>query len=347
MLAQLFESFYNKIFINIIVERSSTVVHIEIHNKSEEIEHTEQRFETTKLSSEMYEFIDSYLKESPYYYIIFLDTSIEQGALPTCEKNKLSYYKDLTTCEYKCIDKNWTIYTSKTDLYALEKKYEHIGIDFIFSPFVVLGHFFSDKIDKSLALYVLIEDESIAVAIFEHSKLLYAEYLDMEVENETEKILLEDDESFNDDVELDLGEGIDLDALDVDDNIEDVDGFADIEDLDALEDIEEFSENKDIEEELLEAEDDEQREQQNSNATDTHFNEDYQRFSLIQGALNHFYKDEKYESKFVENVYIADYARVSNDLKHYLEEEMFLNVYIRSVDLGEQMTQLAKRELGL
>ena len=28
------------------------------------------------------------------------------------------------------------------------------------------------------------------------------------------------------------------------------------------------------------------------------FNEDYQRFLLIQGSLNSFYKDPKYESQF-------------------------------------------------
>ena len=341
----MFESFYHKVFINIIVERSSTIVHVDIHGKSGEIASTQERFETTQLSDEMYEFINGYFKESPYAYISFLDTSNEQGALPTCEKNKLTFYKDLSTSEYKCIDKKWTIFTSKTDLYALEKTYESIGIDFIFSPFVVLCTFFSDKIDKSLALFVLIEDDSIAVAVFEHSQLLYAEYLDMEIEEDTEKMLLEEENL--DDIDLELEDGIDLDSLDADDNIEDVEGFADIEDLDALEDIDEFSENKDFEEELTEeADNNDQATIQETSNTDSQFNEDYQRFSLIQGALNHFYNDERYESQFVENIYIADHAHVSSDLKHYLEEEMFLNVYIRSIDLGSHITQLAKKELG-
>ncbi|WP_226962155.1 hypothetical protein [Sulfurimonas marina] len=334
---------YLKVFINIIVERSSTTIHVEVHSKTNEVSHYEHVFQSTKLTEEIYEYITSHISESPYYYISFLDTSHEQGALPSCDKNKLSQYQDLSTTEYRCINKSWTTYTSKTDLYELEKKYEDIGIDFIFSPFVVLTKFFKDKIDKNLAMFVLIEDSSLSLAVFENSELLFAEHLDMEVDLESENMALDDLEDEKDfELELD-DEGIVLDDMDVDDELED---FSDIEDLDSLEDIDEFSEGKDLEEELYE---NEVRENttETPESDDSHFNEDYQRFSLIQNAFNHFYKDTRYESKFIENIYIADNTHVSNDLKRYLEEEMFLNTYIRTVDLGAEICELAKEELGL
>ncbi|WP_304544388.1 hypothetical protein [Sulfurimonas microaerophilic] len=334
---------YLKVFINIIVERSSTTIHVEVHSKTHEVSHYEHVFHSTKLTEEIYEYITSHTNESPYYYISFLDTSAQQGALPSCDKNKLAQYQDLSTTEYKCVNNSWTTYTSKTDLYELEKKYEDIGIDFIFSPFVVLTKFFKDKIDKNLAMFVLIEDSSLSLAIFENSELLFAEYLDMEVDLESENMALDDLEDEKD-FELDLDdEGIVLDDMDVDDELED---FSDIEDLDSLEDIDEFSEGKDLEEELYENEAQEHA-TEISESEDSHFNEDYQRFSLIQNAINHFYKDTRYESKFIENIYIADNTQVSNDLKRYLEEEMFLNTYIRTVDLGAEICELAKEELGV
>lgn len=343
MLNKILESLYLKVFINIIVERSSTTVHVEVHSKSKNVSHYENVFSSTKLTEEIYSYIIDFTKESPYYYISFLDTSHEQGAIPTCDKNKLSYYQDLSTSEYKCIDNKWSIYTSKTDLYELEKKYEDIGIDFIFSPFVILTKFFKDKIDKNLSMFALIEDSSISVTVFENSQLLFAEHLDMEIDLDAENIDLDDlDEEKEVDLELD-DEGIVLDDMDVDDELED---FSDIEDLDSLEDIDEFSEGKDLEEELYENQvvPDDIKDEEDENSQ---FNEDYQRFSLIQNAIKHFYKDPKYEGKFIENIYIADNTQVSADLKRYLEEEMFLNVYVRTIDLGVEVCELAKEELGV
>jgi len=75
------------------------------------------------------------------------------------------------------------------------------------------------------------------------------------------------------------------------------------------------------------------------------FNEDYQRFLLIQSSINNFYKDEKYESAFIQNVYMADGVGISLDLKRYLEEEMFMDVYTRRIDLPSSLCNMAKLEL--
>jgi hypothetical protein len=131
-----------------------------------------------------------------------------------------------------------------------------------------------------------------------------------------------------------LSEVMDSDAIDLDD-------FSGIEDLDLLEEIDEFSEFQDIEEEFHEAEKPMIESGGDSN------NEDYQRFSLIQASLGHFYEDKRYDGAFVENVYIADGVGVSNDLKYYLEEEMFLNVYIKHLDIPMEVCSLAKEEIGL
>ncbi|MDD3059526.1 MAG: hypothetical protein PHW94_01110 [Sulfurimonas sp.] len=48
----------------------------------------------------------------------------------------------------------------------------------------------------------------------------------------------------------------------------------------------------------------------------------------------------------MESVYIADGCGVSQDLKRYLEEEMFLSVYVRKIDLAKQVCELAKAELN-
>lgn len=341
MLSTLLESLYLKVLVNIVVQRERTLVHIEMCSKKGIVDEISTEFNTTVLNSQMYEFIQEYTKESPYFYISILDTSIVQGAIPTCEKNKLGYYYDLSMSEYKCFNNQWTFYTAKNDIYEIERKYEDVGIDMIFSPFVVLANFFKDKINSNLAMYALVQDGFISVAVFENSKLLYAEHLDMLTGDEAEDIVLGNE--MDEDVDLEIDDGIDLEDIDVEESgIDSLDEFGDIEDLDSLEDINEFSDSKDVEEELHES-DEVLPEDEESEA----FNEDYQRFTLIQTAVSHFYKDDKYESRFIENVYIADCAGVTNDLKKYLEEEMFFNVYVRRADLGAEVCELAKLELGL
>ncbi|WP_457745352.1 hypothetical protein [Sulfurimonas sp.] len=304
------------------------------------VEHLHKEFETTAVSAEMVEFLSFYIKESPYFYISILDMSPLQGVIPTCNKHRLEYYySDIATAEYKCIENSWTFYTSKNDIYEIEKRYRALGVDYIFSPFIALKHFFKDKIDKNLALYALVQENFISIAVFENGVLLFGDHLDLETTDDAEDMILAS--AIDDEVDLELDDGIDLDEVDVEEAIESLEDFSDIEDLDSIEDIDEFSENKDVEEELMES--DEVLQEGDAQ----HFNEDYQRFSLIQSSIGHYYKDEKYESRFIENIYIADGVGVSRDLKKYLEEEMFFNVYIRHIDIGIEICELAKEELGL
>ena len=340
MLHTFFESLYNKVFVNIVKKSSGIDIYVELCSKKAVIEHHESSFETTKFDDTISEFIGSAIIESPYHYVSILDYSKEQGALPTCDKQKLSNYCDLSTAEYKCSDENWSYYTSKTDLNAIEKEYKSIGVDMVFSPFSILANFFQDKIASQLAMYVLVQESSLALMIFKESQLLYGAYKDISKEEEMEPSLLS--EGMED---IGLDDGIDLDDVDVDDEIEeiseldDLDDFADIEDLDEIEDIDEFSKSQDVEEELFEAE--EHLEEPSSDG----FNEDYERFGVIKKLLGTFYNDALYESQFIENVYIADAVGVTSDLKHYLEEEMFLNVYVRHMDINRELAEIAKMEI--
>lgn len=350
MLSKLFESLYNKVIISIIVKRSSTDVYIELCSKKGEISHSQESFESVTLNEKMISFISSYIKESPFHYIALLDNSTDQGALPSCDKHELEKLYDLSICETKCYNKSWTYFTSKSDLTDQEKSYKPFDVDFIFSPFIILNNFFQDKIGTTLAMFVLIQEHSLSLMIFDHGELLYGEHLDMETHAYIDDSMLSqtmETSSEIEDSDDDMG-SIDLEDIDVIDDIDDLDGLddfgdlGDIEDLDTLEEIDEFSQ-KDVEEEFYEAEDESILEE---GGIDT-FNEDYQRFSLIQNSLGEFYKSSKYKSQFIENIYLADGTGVSGDLKRYLEEEMFLNVYIRHLALGIESVGLVKEELGI
>ena len=339
MFNKLYERLYVKVLVSIIIGHTKTIVYIEILNKSGTLNSYEEEFDTKYLSTQMYEYITSYTKETPYFYISILDYSPSQGAIGTCSKHKVGYFEDLSASEHKCYNDKWTYYTAKTDVYAIEKVYEKIGVDFIFSPFVLLANFFKDKIDTHLAMFVLIQEGSLALSIFNKSELLYGEHLDIETEITSDELIDDNDIA---EIEKEMQESIDLDDIASLDDLDELDDdFGDIADLDSIDELDDFDETKDIEEELAENEDMQEYPMKDTDG----LNEDYQRFSLIQNAVNTFYKDEKFESEFIENVYIGDGIGVSSDLKKYLEEEMFLNVYVRHVDLASELCAITKMEL--
>jgi len=337
VLGGIFEFLYLKVFINIVLKRTESTVYIELLSKKNSIKSVEETFETRVMSEKMFAFIASYVNESPYYYISILDNSSSQGAIPTCAKNQIGRYHDVSSCEYRCFKERWSYFTSQSDLYTLEKQYKQIGLDFIFSPFVLLAQFFKDKIDTHLAMFVLVEENYLSLAIFDNSELLFAKHLDVRSRKDEESALVyEEDVS---DLNFDLDEGIDLEDINVLESADTLEDFGNIEDLDALEEIDEFSDSKDLEEEFYSA---------NTllkNKSPEGLSEDYHRFLLIQNSLKRFYDDDKYNGKFIESIYIADGCGISSELKGYLEEEIFLSVYIRKIDLAIQVCEMAKAEL--
>ena len=240
------ESLYIKVFVSIVVEKETSHVYITLYSKNKLTDSFEESFGTNALDEKMIAFIKSYTKETPFFYISILDYSKNQGAIPTCSKNLMSRYHDMSESEHKCQNKQWTHFTSKTDLYGIERKYQKIGVDFIFSPFVVLSNFFKDKIDGQAEVFVLLQDEFISLSVFENSELLYAKHLDVNTTQENEEFEIVDT---NEELVIE-DDAIDLESVDAIEDIDSLDDFGNIEDLDSLDELDEFDETEDVEEEF-------------------------------------------------------------------------------------------------
>ncbi|MBN2782415.1 MAG: hypothetical protein JXQ66_04170 [Campylobacterales bacterium] len=331
---------YPRVFVNIIFNNTGLSVYVEKFKKSLSVESIEKKFSVTAIDSEIIDYIESFTKDTPYFYISILDYSTYQGAIPTCNGTEMQMFYDRSSSKELCYGEKWAFYTSKFDLDDIQREYRDLGLDFIFSPIVVLAKFFKDKIDNNFSMYILIQDSFITLSIFDHGQLLFAKHIDVEhseknelslADEHVEEVRLDDDEDTS----------IDLEDVDIDDALDDLDGFGDIEDLDSIEEIDEFSDvNEDDNEEFELG-----GEREFSSVSEESFNEDYQRFLNIQEIVKRYYEDERYERKFVESVYIADSIGLNEDLKSYLEEEMFLNVYIRKIQIGEIMSELVQEEL--
>ncbi|MCF6330529.1 MAG: hypothetical protein L3I99_03150 [Sulfurimonas sp.] len=319
---------YTQIYINIISNAKETVVYTEELHHNGSSDNYEEVFNSTN-KEDIYEYIQSIAKKSPVHYISILDNSPSYGAIPTCSQEDKKLHYNVSDFNNICTPNEWSYYTSKADLLELQGRYHKVGLDFVFSPFIILSNFFKDKIASDIAMYILINEDNLTLSIFENNKLLFALNLDMQNQDldSSDELLMDiDDEELN----LDDLASIDLENIDVDDDIESINEFDDIEDLDTFDEMEEFSQDMAEDENTLDEQSD--------------FGVDYHRFSLIQSAVNNFYQDKQLESKFIEIVYIADSVGVNSELKKFLEEEMFLSVYIRKMDLTHELCELSKAE---
>jgi hypothetical protein len=341
--AKLIERLYLKVFVGMAASHSGISVAVELVKNGEVKERAARTFEGVE-PAEVEAFLSPYLDESPLHYIALLNSVEEQGALPVSSPKDAEGFTDISTAVTLCPGGEWMLYASKPELDALQKMFAPVGIDFLFSPFTLLERFFADKISEGTALFILVEEDAVSPAVFGDGTLLYARH--MGIAREEEKMELEEGEqgegvrlSFELDVEG-IEEGLELDDINAIDDLEGLEDLHEIEDLDTIEDLEHFAE----EEELIPPVRVEEEAEEEVSLEG--FNKDYKRFQLIQMALEHYYSDPKYDSRFVETVYVADGCGLGDDLKHYLEEELFMKVHIRKIDLAAEVADLAKLEVN-
>jgi hypothetical protein len=342
--AKLIERLYMKVFVGMAASHSGIRVVVELVKNGEVKERASRSFEGTDLT-EAAAFLAPYLDESPLHYVALLNTMEEQGALPVCTPKEAEAFTDVSTAVTLCPGGGWMVYASKPGVDALQKEYAPVGIDFLFSPFTLLERFFSDKIATGTALYVLVDEDAVSSAVFGDGMLLYARHIG--IAKEEEKMELEAEEqgegvrlSFELDVEG-VEEGLELDDINAIDDLEGLDDLHEIEDLDMVEDLENFAEEEELIPPVRVEEEPEEEE-----VSLEGFDKDYKRFQLIQMALERYYGDPQYDSRFIETVYIADGCGLDDDLKHYLEEELFMKVHVRKIDLAAEAADLAKLEVN-
>lgn len=334
---------YRKIFTAIVSDGGGYDVRVVTLKQKKILSKESKRFEGESAYSDMVAFVQKYTDESPLHYVALLNPDPNQGALNGCSLHAIE--DDLNGAKTLCRNHKWLLYASLKELDLLKKKYSGIGLDFIFSPFSLIENFFADKINTGFGLYALAQKDSFSVAFFDEGKLEFAHHYPMH-RHESSGIEIESNSPIGfvvglEDEEAEKGISLDdIESLDDLDIIDSLDDLSNIEDLDALEDIAEFSEDQPTPEEKKAVITPGSEIKQEMDR----FNDDYARFEFIQKTLSHFYAMEECHNRFVETVYIADAYGSGSELKRYLEEELFLNVLIRRIDLGDEVISLAMSE---
>ncbi len=341
-LSKLFETLYEKYFIAIVYTKEHAFVHVDTYKKKRLVQSGSKEFELSSAKDEIANYIAILNEQSPFCYIVMLNSASNQGGLCSCDMSALNAQVGNLDVKTICISRRWMLYTSKEELnnqIALHKPY---GLDYIFSPFYLIKSYFDDKMEDKKMLFVLLQDESISVSVFQNASLVYAKHIDL---SDAEVL---DDKGGDDSLEFDMGieesedddlaiELDDIDALDDLDELDELSDLSDIEDLDALEELEEFSE----ESEIVTAQ---KSEEAASNTNIDSFDDEYIKYTVLKESIESYYRDERFEKEFIEDIYIANATASGEDLKRYLEEELFLHVVLRRIDIAKEVALLAFKE---
>ncbi len=333
---------YRKIFIAIVPGSEETEVSVAAYKQKKKLYGETRRFSGEWTVDEIQRYVRKFTEETPLHYVAVLNPDSNQGALEGCSIHEISDSEEMSGTKTICRNQKWTLYASVKELSALKKRFSKIGVDYVFSPFSILEHFYADKIEGKLSMFVLAQKDSLSIAFFDGGKLEYAHHYPMH--RETGEMGSEEITNIGFSIGVEEEEpnrGINLDQIEMLDDleiIEDLEDLSDIEDLDALEEIAEFSEEEPLFEEKSGKETSESKEQPDR------FGDDFYRYELIEKTLVRFYGSEHCNNRFVEMAYIADAYGSGNDLKKFLEEELFLHVIIRKIDLGEEVISLALSE---
>ncbi len=350
-LSNLIKNLYQQIFIGIVVQSSEAKVCVQRYKGKKLEKEFQETFEisSSKPSSELNSFVKEQMDESPFSYVAVLSDIKTQGALPTCSMHEAESFNDLSSCVTLCSAENSMVYAEKSELTSLQKRFHLNGLDFIFSPFLILSHFFREKLESKSTLFVLVQKECLTLSVYSQGELLFAKHSIFNSVDESE--LLSDDSSSSLEADLGFDEDEDslsinlddIDALDELDALDDLDNLQDLDDLDEIDDIEDFEESLNEAVEQSEIALEEAKTKHDSNIGN--FTDDYKHFQVIQESMNEFYSDERYNNQFVEEIYIACESEGGQDLVKFLEEELFVAVYKRSIDLEKELAEMAKREI--
>jgi len=337
-LSKLFETLYQKLYIAIVYSKESVHIHVDTYKKSNLLESKSKSFSLEKLGTLVDEYISDLSDETPFTYIVLLNSATNQGALCNCEMSTINEQVGAMDVKTLCINKRWMLYSSKSEIDELIKKHKSYGVDYIFSPFHLIKEFFHDKMNEKKTLFVLLQDESVSVSIFQNSNVVFAQQIDLEESSVFDEEDSDTAISLEFDIEIDgEAEGIKLDDIDALDELDELSDLSDIEDLDAFEELDEFTEES---EEVVE---EKESEVISSTHIDT-FDAEYIKYSVIKESIDTYYSDDKYDKEFIEDIYIADAQNASEDLKRYLEEELFLHVIVRHIDVAKEIAALAFKE---
>ena len=287
--------------------------------------------------------------EYQFVYIALLLGSLGQGAIEGTGNSALKKHSlDPQNVHQVAMYNQWSTYASYSEIKWVNTLFEDVGLDFIYSPFIVLSDYVvSQKLKSKPTCYLLNCQDFFVFSVMKEKELFFGAFFktqsdsaafthsnninDWENEHAEENVIspeemhqLEIQEEPEEEEELNgLGELSELDDID---DLRSVDSFSDVDERV----VPHFKGLNDVKEEDLSLE---------------LYGRDLLVYKYIKSALEEYYHNPLYTSEFIDEIIIFDGYEVSSDLIHQLEDELMMDVEIHRVDVSDRLCDIAIKEV--
>lgn len=302
---------YQKVIISIDLNLSMCKILIDYHNTNKK---EEKVFKTINgdMPIEAIKYIRKIKSKYPFTYISSMVKIPNQGLLLG---NKIDVFNKFDinpkTILAMLINKSWFIYVDKIGIQQEKSKFNKIyGIDFLFSPFVIIYERIKKQLEDINKLYILQGKYTCTLLIANKNAIYFGRHVVIEDGFFEEKEITNSNEQKNE---------IEFNALnDIDENIiiKDFDDKSNININDAV-----------------------------SNLSDLNIANNIT--LTIKNVLNDFYNDTRYKSDFIEELLILDGYGISDNIISQLKKHIMLDVRLLQIDFCEEILKLSKLELKL
>ena len=348
-LTRIFQKYLSNIFISIVQQSNEWIIYSKVIKNGvlkAKFSKTFEVKESDKLPDKMQEYLIEIQAEYNFSYLaLFLD-SMGQGAISGVtaadfEKNSV----ELKSVTHFDIQKKWSVYASFIDINWVKKLFVNIGIDFIYSPFMVQYSLIKkQKLKIQPVMYMLNHQDSVTISVFENGNLLFGAYFKTTTDDNLSSGEDEDWENAEEEVGIENIAELDNIEDDIEDDISGIDELEDLGELDDLMGDEEspsFEDIKSEEQDLGHFEGEEAGEDSDLEL----FGRDILIYKYLKSSLNEFYKNSLYKSSFIDTIVIYDGYEVSSELIGMIEEELLMDIEMNKIDISDAICGMIRSEV--
>lgn len=329
------------------VNYNSTACHIKVVKKrgGHIVEENDKEFKILdgNLSAEVIKFIKRLKSRYAYSYVATLSKSSEQVLVPGSKKNQFGSF-NVNEKEYKFVKlPSAFAFILKDDITQYQTMFKKAkGLDFLFSPFVLL--FFKAKtfVGDKPKLFVLQEKENLAVLILTRKAILYGSFLPMSAGEQVMNVRDSLPSSLTDDTLVattssqtgSTAQGLDdlnTELGGLEDELEDYENF----DFDSITGgtSDNISGSSDSDEEGSNMDN-----LQDLGRSTTIIN-------LLQAAIKDFYNNSLYDSDFIEEIVFFDCYGISPQAVDNIRSNLMIDLSLVNLDLLKELTNIIQIEL--
>jgi hypothetical protein len=296
------------------------------------------------LDQSLENYLMSLQDEYQFVYIAYLLDTLGQGAIEgTASDSFQKHNVDLQNVHHISMPAHWSAYASHIEIKWAKNLFSEVGLDFIFSPFLVLSDLIvSQKLKNKPTCYLLNCNTFFIMAIFKESQLLFGAFFKTQSEvSFTHSTDVNDWE--NEQQEEQIASAEELPEL-MEEESEDLEELGELEDLDDIEEFRSADSFSDIDDKTIGYFKgmDSVKEEDISLAL---YGRDLMVYKYLKSSLEEYYHNPLYKSEFIEEIIIFDGYEISSDLIHQLEDELMMDVEIHKVDVNDRMCDLAIQEV--